>query len=157
MPSPPVDLVPGPLSILFFEQTCLFVETLHGIYILPLVCLYYCFRVCFLDFLVSGSSIRTSPTTILRRISFFVSVRIQILNERFCSFLLQIFVTIFRFCSFLYYTYMLPIFHLCSYSHFERTLLFVSVTNIFYSFFVPVRFCITHICYHFSFLFLFTF
>ena len=36
-----------------------------------IVCLYCCFQVCFLDILVFVSSIRTSPTTILRRICFF--------------------------------------------------------------------------------------
>ena len=77
---------------------------------------------------------------------FFVSVHIHILNERFCSFPLRIFVTIFRFCSFLCSTYLLPFFRFCSYSHFERKLLFVSVTNIYYNFFfVYIRLCITSI------------
>ena len=47
--------------------------------------------------------------------------------------------------SFLCSTYLLPFFRFCSYSHFERTLLFVSVTNICYNFFF--RFCITSICF----------
>ena len=128
-------------------------------------------QVCFLAILVSVSSIRTSLTTILRRIYFFVSVHIQILNERFCSFLLQIFVTIFRFCTtHICYQFFVSVrIHILN----ERfcsfllqifvtifSFLFVSILHIYVTIFFPVsvpihilneRFCLPILYYKFLF------
>ena len=117
-------------------------------------------QVCFLDILVYVSSIRTSSTTILRLICFFVYVRIKKklkrtfsvlqVSVRFCitNICYSFFVSV-RFCiTNICYSFFVSV---CSFLFVSVLQIFVTVFSFLYYkyllqfFFVPVRFCITNI------------